>query len=366
MLADRIKFVKKSIIREIYDNAKEGAINLGLGEIQFETPNLIRMAGKQAINQGELFYTANAGLINLRKLIAVKYNTAYSNVCVTNGAQEAIFAVLYSLINPGDLVLIADPTFLAYKTIAEMLGGKIITFDTDQENNFNINWTSLEQALALKPKVLFLNHPSNPTGRAFNQDEINKISQLCKSHQVLLIVDEVYLEVGLDKAIPSFWNGEDHIIVISGLSKSHCMTGWRLGWISAHEPLINSFIIAHQYISTCASVVSQKAAIRALSEKGSLANEKLRKSLRKNYLFSLYLLKKKLPAEDIIIPESAPYLFVNIHREDLQFCKDLAQKGVIIIPGSAFGNKGKQFVRINYALTPKRLRIGLNRFLKYL
>ncbi len=371
MIAKRLENINKSIIRQIYDAAPQDAINLGLGEIQFQTPNMIRLKAKQVINQGEIFYTPNAGIPELRKSVAQYYNQEESpsqgdrilaetqNVCITNGAQEAIFAVLFSLVNPGDEILIADPTFLAYQTIAEMLGGKVKTFPLDEKKGFSFDIWLLKNQISEKTKILFLNHPSNPTGKAFTSAQMTEIIQICRQYHTILIVDEVYKDVFLQQKIASFWGYYENTIIISGLSKSFCMTGWRIGWILAEEQLLRKFTIAHQYISTCASAISQKAAIKAFSEQGQASILQLRKKLLKNYKFCLHYLKEYINPSTQISPDAAPYLMIKIHEEDISFCKKMAEKGLIVIPGSAFGQQSKGYIRISYALNQKKLRMGL-------
>lgn len=379
MLSNRIKDVQMSIIRQIYDSAIPNAINLGLGEIQFKTPNHIRLKAKSCINQGEVFYTPNAGILPLRQKIAEYYNEdklilfnkekinlSAQNVCICNGTQEAIFAVLFSLINPDDEIIIADPTFLAYKTISEMLGAQVKTFNINLQDNCSLDWNSFLKAYNSKTKAVFLNNPSNPLGKAFTNDELIKIINFCQEKDLILIVDEVYKDVYLESPLPSAWGYYSKTIIVSGLSKSFCMTGWRLGWIVANDELIKPFTIAHQYISTCASAVSQKAALSAFSNKGDQSVCSLRKKIKANYKIALSYLQQKIPKEDIIMPDSAPYLFVKIHKDDMAFCKSMAQKGVIVIPGSAFGNNSKEYIRISVALPVKKLRIGLKRLLKEL
>jgi aspartate/methionine/tyrosine aminotransferase len=380
MIADRIINVQKSLIRQIYDSAITGSINLGLGEIQFKTPNHIRLKAKSCINQGELFYTANAGLPELRKLIAEYYNNEklsingeeklfqadLENICVCNGTQEAIFAVLFSLVNPGDEIIIADPTFSAYKTIAEMFGASVKTFDLDLDNDCRVDWNSFDKALNLKTKIVFLNTPSNPLGKSLCEEDIKHFLNKCRQYNLILIVDEVYKDVYLEKPTASLWSYYENTIILSGLSKSHCMTGWRIGWILAKKDFIKPFTIAHQYISTCASVISQKAAISAFGNKGTNSLNSMRKTLKRNNRLAVRLLSECSAIEKIIAPDAAPYLFVKINQNDLDFCKKAAQKGVIVIPGSAFGKNSCGFIRISTALCEKRLKTGLKRLIKTL
>lgn len=374
MIAKRLQNRNKSIIRQIADSAPANSINLGLGEIQFKTPNFLRLKAKQIINQGELFYTPNAGILELREAIADYYNKIIENpqtinpqqICVTNGAQEAIFAVLFALCDPDDTIMIPDPCFLAYKTIAEMLNARVISFKCLPDQQFEIDWDDFEQKISQKPKILQINHPCNPTGKAFTKTEMLRITDYCKKYNTLLVVDEVYKDVWLNEEIPSFTGLYDQTVIISGLSKSFCMTGWRIGWILAQPELIQAFIVAHQYISTCASVISQKTAVKAFSPQADIQLKKLRKMLKVNHQVTKEMLLKKVNENDIIVSDAAPYVFVNIHRDDLDFCKLLAEKGLIVIPGSAFGQQSKGFIRISYALNQKKLKTGLNKLLKYL
>ncbi|HOE91311.1 MAG TPA: pyridoxal phosphate-dependent aminotransferase [Candidatus Cloacimonadota bacterium] len=362
MISKRLANIQKSIIRQIFDNASPDAINLGLGEIQFETPNVIRLKAKQVINQGEIFYTPNAGLLELRQKVAEYYDrgsqipTHFYHVCICNGAQEAIFAILFSLIDPGDELLIADPTFISYQTIAEMLGAKVKTFPLSATNGFAFDINYFRASISKNTKAVFLNHPSNPSGKAFSKEDIEDIITTCKEHNTLLIVDEVYKDLYLHEQIPSFWGKYENTIIISGLSKSFCMTGWRLGWIVAKEDLLQKFIIAHQYITTCASTISQKSAIEAFTPKGISSLIQLRKRLRKNYKIATEYLKLHLNYQ----PDSAPYIMIKVKEDDIKFCKGLAHRGVIVIPGSAFGEQSKGYIRINYALNERKLRMGLN------
>lgn len=368
MIADRLKNINKSIIRQIFDSAPPNAINMGLGEIQFNTPNIVKLKAKKAINQNEIYYTPNAGLTELREAVANYYNKqnmqsiSFKNTCIFNGAQEAIFSVLFSILNPDDELIITDPTFLAYKTIAAMFGASTKTFPLDSSKAFSFDIKQLEEQITQKTKAVFLNHPANPTGKAFSEKDIKEISNLCKKHNIILIADEVYIELYLKKPIPSFWGHYDNTVIISGLSKSHCMTGWRIGWVVAKEELLEKFIVAHQYISTCVSPITQKAAIAALSEKGMETIKSLRKRLIKNYNIATQYLKNHITYE----AEVAPYLMIKIKDDDITFCKQLAQKGLIVMPGSAFGKESQGYIRINYALNEKKLRMGLKILLKNL
>ncbi len=365
MISTRLKNAEISLIRKLINKAPKNAINLGLGEIQFTTPRFLLEYAKEVLNDGRIHYTPNAGLPELCETIAGYYNSSYAeNICVTVGAEEAIFATLFSYLNPGDEVLIANPSYMAYKTIIEIIGGIPIYFDLDPQKNFKLDKNSFLSNISDATKMVILNNPSNPLGISFSEDEIEFIIETCLKKNILIVVDEVYRELFLQERSDSLFEGNGNIIVISGLSKSHCMTGWRIGWATSNKPeLIQPIITAHQYICTCAPFLSQKVAIKALSAEGFEANEVIRKRLRSNRDF----IKKKIKSfsQDIyILPNtSSPYLFVNLQLNDLLFAERLCASGVIVVPGCAFGNKGKGWLRINYGIDTKLLEQGIDLFL---
>ena len=354
-VADHMKFVKKSAIRQLVDSAPADAINLGLGEIQFPLPEFLKQKAAEIINFKNIGYSTNAGLIELRKAICDYYQCEFNdNVCITAGAEEALFAALFSYINKGDEVLIANPTFLAYKTIVEMLGAKVSSFSLDPQNEFALNENSLRIAITDKTKAMILCNPSNPLGIALNDHEIDLIIDICRKNKILLIVDEVYRELFLDERSRSFLDTDLDTIIISSLSKSHCMSGWRIGWaISQKSELIAPIIKTHQYICTCAPVISQFLALEALSIEGMQAKEEIRIKLAENRKFAIdYLSNANI---EFLLNSSSPYLFVKVNGDDWKVAEALSKMGVIVIPGSAFGSNGKGFVRINYGIESDKL-----------
>ncbi len=359
--AERIKSIRKSDIRKIFDSAPAGSINLGLGEIQFPTPKSITEYAKEIIDKGNIPYTPNAGLIELREAVADYYYTDFcDNVCITVGAEEALFTTLFCYLNPGDEVMLANPTFLAYKTIIEMVGGKPVYFDLDPDNEFKLIKKSFIKKITSKTKMVILNNPSNPLGIRFEADEIGFIIKKCIEENILILVDEVYRELFLEKRPDSFMEFDGDIIVVSSLSKSHCMTGWRLGWaISKKSELIEPIINIHQFICTCAPFISQKAAIKALSEEGFAEKEKIRKKLVSNRKSAVEFIEENIPDAKILSNSSSPYLFINFNVDDILLTNDLLKEGVIVISGSAFGSNGKNWIRISYAVEKNMLIKGL-------
>lgn len=360
--AKRMIGLERSALRQLFDKAPKNSINLGLGEIQFCTPQVIRDRAIEVIKQNEIRYTPNAGLPELQKTIAKYYNIKLQdNVCVTTGAEEAIFSALFSYIDPGDEVLIANPSYIAYKTIIQMLNGKPVEFYLEPKSNFSLDRNDFLKKISIKTKVLLLNNPSNPTGRCFSEDEIDFIIQACHKNDVLIIVDEIYRELYIERRIGSFLNRSDNIIVISGLSKSHSMSGWRIGWAISNQPdLIKPVIVSHQYICTCAPYISQQVAITALSEEGMKTQNEIRLQLLDNRKFILDQFQQFIPDIPILKSDSFPYLFINVNTDEIPFINKLIKKGVILIPGSIFGTKGRQWIRLNYAIDKKKLAKGLN------
>ncbi len=360
-LADRIKNIEKSEIRKIFDKAPVDSINLGLGEIQFPTPKILTDYAQEILEEGDINYTSTAGLRELREAISGYYNKSIpDNVCVTVGAEEAIFATSFSFINPGDEILIANPTFLAYKTIIQIVGGIPVYFDLDPENNFELKKDSFIQKISSKTKMVILNNPSNPLGICYKSDEINFIIKTCIENDILIVVDEVYRDLFLEKKQDTFLNLKGKIIVISGLSKSLCMTGWRIGWaISNHPELIKPITVVHQYICTCAPYISQRVAIKALSKEGLKAQEDIRITLKQNHNLLTKFIKEKFPDSKFLSNTSSPYLFINFGINDVVLSKKSIEKGLIIIPGSTFGSNGKNWMRINYGLEKNKLINGL-------
>ncbi|MCK9329468.1 MAG: pyridoxal phosphate-dependent aminotransferase [Candidatus Cloacimonetes bacterium] len=367
MIAKHLLGLKPSLIREMMKGVPKDAINLGLGEIRFKTPKIICDEAINYINNANIFYSENAGIKELRELIAINYNTTFDKICVTNGAQEALFTCLFSLLNPNDKILIGNPTFLAYETIAKLMQAEVLKFDFDRDNNFRLNKDSFLEKIKLKPKILLITHPSNPTGIAFNNEEMQLIVKQCLQHNVLLIVDEVYLGLNLTKRIPSFSSINNNLIIISSLSKLVCMTGWRLGWIVCHnKDLLSKIILSHQYISTCASTISQYAAIKAFSTSAQIDIDSIKEQLLINYNICLQKLASTFPEiNTTYLPDAAPYLFLRIHCDDLSFATELSTKGVIIIPGSAFGQNGYGYIRICYAIEKENLIKALDKLTKF-
>ena len=295
VFSTKISHLEKSVIRDIFDRAPESSVNLGLGMVQFPFPEELRNEAKIILEKTQHFhYSPNAGLAELRLQISSYYNNRfnYKQTCITNGAEEALYVVINSLVNKGDLVLLANPYFSAYKTISKISGARTYHFSTHLSDNFFAREVFLN-AIKKKPKCIILNHPLNPTGQAFSESDIRFILTQCKKYNVIPIIDEVYLDLYLEERIPSFSEFSDDVIIISSLSKSYLIAGWRLGWIAGPQKFIDKFILLHQYIATCAPLISQKLAISTLKKFREEIPAKIRGDSKKNKNALIAILNKQ-------------------------------------------------------------------------
>ena len=354
---------KKSIIREIFDSAKPGSINLGLGELQFPMPDYLTSEAIQVISNEKIGYTPNAGLIESREHIAQQYDDCSAqHIVLTSGAEEAIYATFKTLLTADSEILIPDPGFSAYKTIAEMVGSKAVPYLLDETDNFSLNTNSVKEAISPNTRAIVINNPSNPTGTALTTKEINFLVKIATRHNLFIISDEIYRELYIGKRPQSLSSYYSKAIVISGLSKSHCMTGWRLGWVVAPKDIAATITITHQYITTCAPYISQRLASIAFSDEGEIFLKELRVNLRLN----LHSARELLKSYDICQTDAGPYLFFNVGTDGYSFAKKLVKKGVIVIPGVAFSSRLSNYIRISYSLPMNELVKGLNLLLKEL
>ncbi len=351
-----------SKLRQIMDSAPRATINLGLGEIRFPLHPIFQEAAKEIISNKKLFYTSNAGLIELRKKICQYYQIPFNeNICVTSGAEEAVFSALFAYLDAEAEVLIANPSYVAYNTIIRMMKAVPVSFELNK-NDFHFDEENFLQAVSCKTKAVLLNNPINPTGTTYSEEDLQFIADFCDTRNILLIVDEVYRELFVDLRVKTILNYAQNAIVISSLSKSHGLSGWRLGWTAAANPtLIEPIIKVHQYICTCASALSQEIALIAFSDAGNRIAESIRHRLDLNR----NILLQQIPAKNILPNNHHPYLFVKI-EDDLMAVNKLLQNNVVVMPGSAFGILGRGWIRINYAVSEQDLRKGIEKVLELL
>lgn len=379
LLSKKVLQLKPSGIRKFFNVADEipGCLSLGVGEPDFATPYHIREAGVRAMQSGKTFYTANSGLYDLRKeicnyterRIGLTYNPD-NEVLVTVGGSEAIDIALRTIINPGDEILYIEPSFVSYMPCIIMAGGIPVPIELKAENQFRLTGKQLEDAITEHSKVLILSYPNNPTGAIMEKDNLAEISEVAKSHNMLVISDEIYSELTYGKehiSIASLPQMKDRTILINGFSKNFAMTGWRLGYVFAQKEIMEQMTKVHQYVIMCAPTVSQYAAIEAMKN-GEQDAAHMRESYnqRRRYLYH-ELNRLGLPCFE---PEGAFYMFPDIREFVMtseEFAMDLLeQEKVAVVPGSAFGESGEGFVRISYAYSIDELKKAIVRIERYI
>lgn len=356
----------------------EGMLKLTLGEPDFNTPDHIKAAAIEAINDNESHYTGMAGDIQLREaasaFVQKKYSVSYhpqNEVLVTVGATEAISASLLAILNPGDKILVPSPIFPGYEPLITLSQATPIFIDTSV-NGFVLTPEMIEDAMKKHGndvKAIILNYPNNPTGVTYLRDEIKALAETLKKYSIFVISDEIYSELtyGNDHVSIAEYI-RDQTILINGLSKSHAMTGWRIGFIFAPKELTAQIIKVHQYLVTCATSISQKGALSALTtgiDDALPMKKEYRK--RRDYLFD----ELTQLGFEVARPNGAFYLFAKIPQEHIQssmeFCIDLAEKNKLaLIPGSAFGSAGEGYIRISYAASMEKLVEAVKRLRSYM
>lgn len=373
-LNETVKSIPPSGIRKFFDIAAEmkDAISLGVGEPDFVTPWHIRDEGIYSLEKGHTHYTSNAGIKELRLEIAAymkrRFGLEYDGLTqtiVTVGGSEAIDLFLRSVIEPGDEVLIPEPSFVCYKPITRLAGGVPVTITTKAENNFKLTAEEVEAAITPKTKALILPFPNNPTGAVMTKRDLEGIAEVVKKHNILVLSDEIYAELtyGIQHTSVAEIDGMyDRTVVVSGFSKSHAMTGWRLGYACGNQDIIKAMTKVHQFAIMSAPTTSQYAAIEALRNGDSdIAMMREEYNQRRMIMVSGF----NAMGLDCFEPEGAFYTFPCIQSTGLSsndFCEKLLfGKKVAVIPGTAFGSSGEGFVRCSYAYSLKNINEALNR-----
>lgn len=356
----------------------EYMLKLTLGEPDFNTPEHVKLAGISAIENNDSHYTGMAGDLELRKAVATfmqkKYQVSFApenEILVTVGATEALSASLLAVLNPGDKIIVPTPIYPGYEPLITLARAEPIYIDTTS-NGFVLTPEMIEAAMLEhgdQVKAIILNYPSNPTGVTYNREEVKAIADAVKKYSIFVISDEIYSELTYGETHVSIAEfARDQTILINGLSKSHAMTGWRIGFILAPQELIGQIVKVHQYLVTSATTMAQKAAIAALTAGADDALPmKIEYMKRRDFLYE----KMKNLGFEIARPNGAFYIFAKIPdgytQNSMNFCVDLAEKNKLaIIPGSAFGAAGEGFVRLSYAASMEKLELAMERLTAYM
>ncbi len=375
-LSDKIQKIEPSGIRKFFDIVSDmndpDVISLGVGEPDFDTPWHIREEGIYSLEQGRTFYTSNSGLGELREEISAylvrRFNVPYdpaSEVMVTVGGSEAIDLAMRAMINPGDEVIIPQPSFVSYEPCAVMADGVPVIVNLKEEDEFRLRADDLEAAVTPKTKILVLPFPNNPTGSVMTADDLRPIADICIKHDIFVISDEIYAELtyGRDHvSIASFPGMRERTVLIGGFSKAYAMTGWRLGYACAPGPVLEQMLKIHQYAIMCAPTTSQYAAVEALRS-GDRDVEMMRESFDERRRFLVHTLREA--GLECFEPSGAFYVFPNIKSLGMssdEFAEELLnQEKVAVVPGTAFGKSGEGFIRVSYAYSIDELKAAAER-----
>ena len=372
--------MKPSGIRKFFDIAAtmDDVISLGVGEPDFQPPWQIRKAGIESLERGKTKYTSNWGLIELRKEICTylkrKFNLDYNpqnEVLVTVGGSEAIDAAIRALVEPGDEVIIPQPSYVCYEPITALAGGKPVIVNTKSENDFKLTAEELKSAITSKTKVLILPYPSNPTGAIMEREDLLAISEVLKGTDIIVLSDEIYAELtfgGKKHVSPaSLEELYERTITVNGFSKAFSMTGWRLGYACGPKPIIDQITKIHQYAIMSSPTTSQYAAIEALKNCDEDVQYMLKEYDMRRRLMVSGFNKIGLTCRE---PKGAFYSFPSIKSTGMtseEFCEKLLYgKKVAVVPGTAFGESGEGFIRASYCYSVEHIKEAINRIGEFL
>jgi len=376
-LTPTIKDLPPSGIRRFFDLVAEtkGVISLGVGEPDFVTPWHIREASIHSLGLGYTSYTSNQGMPELRREIAgylTRYQLEYDwsrEIMVTVGASEGIDLALRAVLEPGDEVLIPDPTYVSYSPCTILAGGKPVMVPTTARENFKLKPEALKKQLTERSKVLLMCYPNNPTGAVMSKEDLLLIAKIAEEHDLLVIADEIYAELNYNGGHTSFASlpgMKERTILVSGFSKAFAMTGWRVGYACAPQELIEAMVKIHQYTILCAPIMSQTAALEALKNGREETEEMSRQYNQRRRLVYSRLLEMGLECFE---PKGAFYIFPSVAVTGMdgeQFAQRLLEEEkVAVVPGSAFGSQGESHVRISYAASLEQLNQALDRIERF-
>ncbi len=374
VLSERVKNIKPSGIRKFFDiaNEMEGVISLGVGEPDFQTPWSIRDAAIASLEKGHTRYTSNWGLLELREALAQyqkrRFGLTYdpkNEVVVTVGGSEAIDIAIRALVNPGDEVLIPEPCFVCYTPIVDLTGGVSVPIVTREEDNFRLTAEALREKITPKTKMLILPFPNNPTGGVMRREHLEEIAEVLRGTDIMVLSDEIYSELTYSSnhvSIASLEGMWERTIVVNGFSKSYSMTGWRLGYACAPEPILSQMTKIHQFAIMCAPSTSQYAAIEAVKHCDAQIRMMVEEYDMRRRLMVNAFNKMGLSCFE---PEGAFYVFPCIKSTGMtseEFCEKLLfSHKIAVVPGSAFGDSGEGYIRVSYSYSIEHILEALKR-----
>jgi len=377
-VSDRVREIRGSGIREFFDIAQrmEDAISLGVGEPDFVTPWNIREACIFSLEKGYTSYTSNWGLLELRESLSDRiykescvYYEPEGEILITTGVSEAFDLALRAIVNPGDEVILHEPSYVSYKPCTTFAGGTPVCVDTGVEDEFKLKAEKLEEKITARTKAVILSYPSNPTGATLGRKDLEEIADVVNEHDLLVISDEIYGKLtyeGEHTCFSSLNGMKEQTILLNGFSKAYAMTGWRIGYAAGNKEIIEAMMKIHQYIMLCTPITAQMAAVEALRSDDEMER-----------MVSEYNRRRRLMVEGLreiglscFEPKGAFYTFPSVENTGLtseEFAKRLLlEEKVVVIPGSVFGACGEGFVRCSYAVSQYEIKEALERMGRFL
>lgn len=367
-------YLKQSKLRQIFESAPKNSINLGLGQPGEDTPLFIREAASRVALTKNLGYTLNAGILELREILAAEQgipSISAKNIVLTTGVQEALYALFYTLLDKENTILLPDPGFLTYPALSNLKGSKPEYYSLNKEHNFRFEAEAVLKSISPSTRAVLLAHPSNPTGSLADKEELVALVHGLKklNRPIWIISDEVYFGMSYDQSSDSmidFWEDYPYLVVLRGASKSHHMTGWRLGWAFVPDSLVTAYVASHQYVCTCASALTQ---FTFLEIRGSSEESNWLEFQKKLYREKRDLVKAELQSyRKLFGGEGAFYWMLELNEDDLAGYTDehwvlntMKSHLVTTTPGSAFGNNTNGMIRISYGPKTDSLKEGLSR-----
>ena len=366
-LPGRLQGVQPTLIRRIFERALPDSINFGLGEPDLPTPQFLREEAARVTLEEQNGYTNHAGLLPLREKIAASYphlNLQPNQVCVTVGSQEAMTAAFLGIVDKGDEVLIPNPSFPAYENCVKIAEGIPVFYRLPADKDFGFDIAEFKSKITPKTKVAVVISPSNPTGKIFTENDLRQIANALRDTGIYLISDEIYSDLYLTDEKPrSASEFYDRTIIVSGLSKSLSMTGWRVGWLaSSQTDVVRAALTLHGFLTVCTSTISQKASLLGWTDEAELAKAEARKIYKKRGEFLIDILEKELGLRGTS-PEGAFYTMLDVRNlgDDLELAEKFLQNRVITVPGIAFGTEAKGFLRVSFCNSEERMAEGVRR-----
>jgi aspartate/methionine/tyrosine aminotransferase len=366
-LPKRLQGIQPTLIRQFFERALPDSINFGLGEPDLPTPKFLREEAARVTLEEQNGYTSHAGILALREKIAAQYphlNLNANQVCVTVGSQEAMTAAFLATVEAGDEVLLPNPSFPAYENCVKICEASPVYYRLPAEKEFAFDIKEFKSKITPKTKAAVVISPSNPTGKIFTKEDLRQIADALKDTGIYLISDEIYSDLYFTDEKPhSASEVYDKTIIVSGLSKSLSMTGWRVGWVaSSQTDVVRASLVLHGFLTVCTSTISQKASLLGWTEEAENAKREAREIYKRRGEFLVKLLNEELNL-NATSPEGAFYTMLDVRElgDDLEIAEKFLQNRVITVPGVAFGSEAKGFLRLSFCNTEEKLAEGVRR-----